>query len=147
MKIRFAVILVAALTVLVPARGEAQTKKALVAGVIEVDGPSPITLVNKHGSDVRINSSPPGYIDVEFDRVEDGTGEIGTFINNTMELEITVDGVPRPMIVESFDIINGTIDVLVDLGLTGHQNVWINRFDLYDVNGDRFATMGAKIKN
>lgn len=140
-----ALALILALSVSAPA--EAQSKKALVAGIINVDGPSPITLVNKHGSDVRIWASPPGELHVEFDRVEDGTGLIGTFYNNTLEFEITIDGVPQPMHTEFFDILGGTVDVKVPLGLTGHQNVWINRIDLYDENMDRFATMGSKIKN
>lgn len=147
MSIRILAGLTLTLALLVAGPAAAQNKKALVAGIIPVAGPSTITLVNKHGSDVRIWASPPGELHIEFDRVEDGTGLIGTFLNNTLELEITVDGVQRPLHVEFFDILSGTVDVKVPLGLTAHQNVWIDRIDLYDSNGDRFATMGSKIKN
>lgn len=137
----------AAAALITPGLASAQPKKALTAGIIEVPGSHGINLVNKHGSDVRTNASPPGQIDVEFDRVENDGGIVSTFLNNTMELEITVDGVLQPMIVQSFDILNGTVDVERDLGLTAYQNVWITRLDLYDQHGERFATMGAKIRN
>lgn len=147
MTIRSVASLVFALVLFASAPAEAQNKKALVAGIIPVAGPSTITLVHKHGSDVRITAGLPGELHVQFDRVEDGSGLIGTFYNNTLEFEWSVDGVMQPMHVEFFDILGGTVDVKVPLGLTAHQNVWIHRIDLYDENSDRFGTLGSKIKN
>lgn len=147
MTIRLAAFLAFSFVLLASAPADAQSKKALVAGIIPVDGPSTITLVHKHGSDVRITAGLPGELHVQFDRVEDGTGLIGTFYNNTLEFEWSVDGVLQPLHVEFFDILSGTVDVKVPLGLTAHQNVWVHRIDLYDENSDCFATMGSKIKN
>lgn len=130
-----------------PSLAEAQNKKALVAGIVQVPSASPIHLVHKHGSDVRITAGLPGFVDVQFDRVQDDLGLIGTFLNNTVELEISIDGVLQPLIVQSFDILNGTVDVEFELALGPHQNVWIHRIDLYDESANRFATMGAKMKN
>jgi hypothetical protein len=68
-----------------------------------------------------------------------------TRLNNTVELEISINGGAPTVVSQTFDIVNGHGAALVPLGLANGAIVEVLRIDVYDSSATRFATAGIRI--
>lgn len=68
-----------------------------------------------------------------------------TRLNNTVELEIAVNGGAPFVVSKTFDILNGDGFAVEPLGLFAGDVVEVLRIDVYDSSATRFATAGIRI--
>ncbi len=121
--------------------------KALASAIVQVEEGSFIRVAPTRDSDISIKSKKGGELHVRFDKLRDALGEDINASGNRLELELAVNGVAPIVETFFFDIINDSGEVDENLGLTDGDVVEVLRADVYDPNGDRFATLGVRIQN
>lgn len=114
--------------------------------VFVIDSLSPIRF--SRGGDVLVRTRE-GYMNSGFDKLLDAQGEKIDSPGVRVEIEYSINGGPTQVESYSYDIVNGRSRPggrpHTNLGLSFDETVEVKRVDVFDADGNRFATMGVKI--
>ncbi|MFM7140915.1 MAG: hypothetical protein ACKO2K_03240 [Alphaproteobacteria bacterium] len=114
--------------------------------VFVIDSQSQIRF--SRGGDVLVRTRE-GYMNSGFDKLLDPQGQKIDSPGVRVEVEYSVNGGPSQVESYSYDIVNGRSRPCgrphTNLGLTFDETVEVKRVDVFDADGNRFATMGVKI--
>ncbi len=122
--------------------------KGVSSAMVQVDEGSPILLATDRDSEVIIRTKHGGDFHISLDKVHDAGGNPITSFDNTIELEVVINGgAPTVLSYHPYDIIDDRGDLDVNLGLSDGDVVEVRRVDIFDPSGDRFATFGVKIRS
>ena len=114
--------------------------------VFVIDSASPIRF--SRGGDVLVRTRE-GYVNSGFDKLLDPMGEKIDSPGVRVEVEYSVNGGPPEVESYSYDIVNGRSRPggrpHANFGISFDQTVEVRRIDVFDADGNRFATMGVKI--
>lgn len=122
--------------------------RALASAMVQVEEGSFIRLAPSRDADVSIRAKHGGNLKVRFDKLEDALGNAINSVGNRLEVEVDVNGTAPVSTTAFFDVVddNGEADVALP-GLLPGDVVRVRRIDAYDPLGDRFATLGVRIRN
>lgn len=121
--------------------------KGISSAMVQVSEGSPILLAEERDSEVIIRTKKGGDFHISLDKVHDAQGNPVTSLGNRIELEMEINGAPVTNVYDPYDIVDDRGDLDVNMGLSDGDVVLVKRVDIYDPNGDRFATFGVKIRS
>ena len=114
--------------------------------VFVIDSQSQIRF--SRGGDVLVRTRE-GYMNSGFDKLLDPQGQKIDSPGVRVEVEYAINGGPTQVESYSYDIVNGRSRPggrpHTNLGLSFDETVEVKRVDVFDADGNRFATMGVKI--
>lgn len=110
--------------------------------------PSPIQLSPGRDADVTLARGDGALLKARADSVRDRiSGDFASAANNRLELETAVGGAAPVLYTFPFELADGEFKLVASLGLAPGDIVAIQRIDLFDSSGDRFATLGFKVSS
>lgn len=114
--------------------------------VFVIDSQSPIRF--SRGGDVLVRTRE-GYVNSGFDKLLDAQGQKIDSPGVRVEVEYSVNGATPVVESYSYDIVNGRSRPggrpHANFALSFDETVEVRRVDVFDADGNRFATMGVKI--